>query len=202
MHSTPTEITAVIFPGFELLDLYGPLELLGLLGDRVKISVAAEQPGIVESSLKVRSVADIAISEVARTDILLVPGGRGTRTEISNPSLLSQLQRLSQSAKYTASVCTGSVLLAKAGLLDGVKATSNKRAFDWVVSQGPKVHWIRTARWVEDGKFFTASGISAGIDMALALIGRLFSPEIRDEAATRAEYIWNRESTNDPFAVV
>jgi transcriptional regulator GlxA family with amidase domain len=201
MNSTPLEVTAVIVPGFELLDLYGPLELFGILGDRVKISVAAEQEGIVASGQKARGVADLALSEVAQTDILLVPGGIGTRTAVSNSALLGHLQRLSEVAKYTASVCTGSALLAKAGILDGVKATSNKRAFTWVAAQGPHVHWIQNARWVEDGKFFTSSGISAGMDMTLALIGRLFGPEVRNEVAARTEYLWNSDSTNDPFAV-
>ena len=71
------------------------------------------------------------------------------------------------------SVCTGAGLLARAGILDGRRATSNKRSLDWVISQGPKVEWVPQARWVEDGKFATSSGVSAGIDMALAIIASI-----------------------------
>ena len=91
-------------------------------------------------------------------------------------------------------------MLAKAGLLDGKRATTNKLAFDWVASQGPKVDWQRKARWVEDGKFITSSGVSAGTDMALALIARLCGIDQAREAAHWAEYVWNEDSRDDPFA--
>ena len=91
--------------------------------------------------------------------------------------------------------------MAKAGLLDGKRATTNKRAFDWVASQGPNVDWQRKARWVEDGKFITSSGVSAGTDMALALIARLCGIDRAREVAQWAEYVWNEDANDDPFAV-
>jgi transcriptional regulator GlxA family with amidase domain len=100
------------------------------------------------------------------------------------------------------SVCTGSALLARAGLLDGIRATSNKRAFDWVVSQGPAVKWIGQARWVEDGKFATSSGVSAGIDMALAIIARVLGTETAEKDAIGMEYEWHRDAAWDPFAKI
>ena len=99
------------------------------------------------------------------------------------------------------SVCTGSALLAKAGLLDGLRATSNKRAFEWVMAQGPQVTWIRKARWVKDGRFWTSSGISAGIDMTLGLISHLLGRERSLEVARRAEYLWNEDRNDDPFSL-
>ena len=108
-----------------------------------------------------------------RFDLILVPGGIGTRREVDNPRLLEWLNQRAAAAILVTSVCTGAALLARAGLLDGKRATTNKRAFAWVASQGPEVNWIKQARWVEDGKFATSSGVSAGIDMALALIARL-----------------------------
>jgi transcriptional regulator GlxA family with amidase domain len=86
--------------------------------------------------------------------------------------------------------------------LDGRRATTNKRAFVWVESQGPRVNWIKQARWVEDGKFATSSGVSAGIDMALALIARLVDAEAAERAATAMEYEWHRDSSWDPFAKI
>jgi transcriptional regulator GlxA family with amidase domain len=100
------------------------------------------------------------------------------------------------------SVCTGAALLARSGLLDNRRATTNKMNFAWVAGNGPKVNWIKEARWVEDGKFWTSSGISAGIDMALAVIAQISSSETADQVATRMEYDWHRDAHLDPFAKI
>ena len=97
------------------------------------------------------------------------------------------------------SVCSGSAILAKAGLLDGRRATSNKQFFDLARVQGPAVQWVEQARWVEDGPFATSSGVSAGIDMALAVIAKLYGKEIAQEIAEWTEYEWQQDSTRDPF---
>jgi len=194
------KIGAVIFPDFELLDIYGPLEMLGLLRDRVYITMLAEQAGEVRSNQGPSGVADAALTEASRFDILLVPGGRGTRTEVLNLPFLKALRERAEESRFVASICTGSALLAKAGLLDGKKATSNKLAFDWVTTQGPNVKWVREARWVEDGRFFTSSGVSAGMDMTLGLIQRILSREVSLEVARRAEYTWHEDKSVDPFA--
>jgi transcriptional regulator GlxA family with amidase domain len=99
-----------------------------------------------------------------------------------------------------ASVCTGSLLLAKAGLLEGRRATTNKRAFKLVAGLAPEVSWVAEARWVEDGPFFTSSGVSAGMDMALGLIAHLLGREASIAAANRAEYVWHEDKRWDPFA--
>jgi transcriptional regulator GlxA family with amidase domain len=110
------------------------------------------------------------------------------------------LRARAQEARFVASVCTGSALLAKAGLLDGKRATSTKLAFAWVVKQGPRVKWIRKARWVQDGNVFTSSGVSAGMDMALGVIQHIFGLDTALGVARRAEYIWNEDKSFDPFA--
>ena len=92
------------------------------------------------------------------------------------------------------------MLLAKAGVLDGYKATSNKLYFDLARMQSSKVEWIRQARWVEDGKFITSSGVSAGIDMALHVVRRLYSEDDARKIAKLTEYVWNDDAANDPFA--
>ncbi len=194
------KIGAVLFPGFELLDVYGPLELLGVLRERVSIVMLAERAGEVASNHGPRGVADLALAEAKELDILLVPGGHGTRREVENASFLDLLRTQASEARYVASVCTGSALLAKAGILDGKRATSNKLAFDWAVSQGPNVNWIRRARWVEDGKFFTSSGVSAGMDMTLGLIQLLFDRETSLRIARWTEYTWHDDKDVDPFA--
>ena len=100
----------------------------------------------------------------------------------------------------TATVCTGSALLARTGLLDNRPATSNKLAWNWVLQQGPRVQWIRQARWVDDGTIITSSGVSAGIDMALSLIARLNGRELALASARNMEYRWHEDAGDDPFA--
>jgi putative intracellular protease/amidase len=201
MHTTaePLKIGAVIFPNFELLDIYGPLELLGLLGERVSITMLAEEAGEVKSHQGPKGIADASVHEDTSYHILVIPGGQGTRALVHNDRFLHALRKHASRAQVVASICTGSALLARAGLLDGKRATSNKIAFDWVMSQGPNVNWIRQARWVEDGPFFTASGVSAGMDMTLGLIQHLFDKDTSTEVARRAEYVWNHDKSIDPF---
>ena len=190
----------LIFPEFELLDVYGPLEMFGLLGDEIAIRMVAETSDPVPSRAGPQTVVDDRTADRDVYDILLIPGGRGTRTEIENDALLGWLRQASSNAALVASVCTGSALLAKAGLLDGRRATSNKAAFDWVRSQGPAVDWVPKARWVEDGKFVTSAGVSAGMDLSLAVIARLFGADRADQVAVHAEYDWHRDPDWDPFA--
>ncbi len=199
------KLGALIFPGFELFDTFGPLEMFGLIGavfKDVEIKMVAETCDAVPSGQGPQSAVDDLISDGHSYDIILVPGGRGTRKEVDNDALLSWLETAAADASLVLSVCTGSALLARAGLLDGHKATTNKMAFEWVTSQGPDVHWQRKARWVEDGKYMTSSGVSAGIDMSLAAIARLFGEEKAEKAATWAEYEWHKDASWDPFAEI
>jgi putative intracellular protease/amidase len=193
-------IGVLLFPEFELLDVFGPLEMFGML-DEFEIRLVAETDRVVASTQGPRSAIDDLFADDRAYDILLVPGGRGTRRQVDNPQLLDWLRRKAAGAEYVASVCTGSALLARAGLLDGMEATSNKLAFDWVKAQGPSVRWQSRARWVEAGKSFTSSGVSAGMDMSLALIARICGEAQARQVAAWAEYEWNDDAGNDPFAV-
>ena len=197
---------ALIYPGFEMLDLFGPLEMFSVLGsERVRISTVAEQAGPVAAAIGAEGpvgpqvIADYGFADAPPFDLLLVPGGIGTRRELANPALLAYLRASCARAQYVASVCTGSALLARAGVLDGCRATSNKRVFALAVAQSGQVQWIEAARWVEDGRFFTSSGVSAGMDMALALIARLWGEGVAERAASYTEYSWHRDPDDDPF---
>lgn len=99
-------------------------------------------------------------------------------------------------------VCTGSALLACTDLLNNWKATSKKRSFEWMKSCNTAVDWQPSARWVIDGKYYTSSGISAGIDMALGFVSDVYGKESASQIAKRIEYIWNEDSKNDLFAVI
>ena len=195
-------VGVLLFPEFELLDVFGPLEAFGQAKEWFRIVTVAERPGPVASAQGPRAVADHGFADCPRLDIVLVPGGMGTRREVNNPEIIDWVARQARGAETMTSVCTGAALLARAGVLDGRRATSNKRSFGWVTEQGPKVDWVRQARWVDDGNIITSSGVSAGIDMALHLIGRIAGPTARDEIATRMEYEWQHDANHDPFAKV
>ena len=195
-------IGVLVFPGFELLDVFGPLEMFGILEDEFKIDLVAQNAGPVKSSHYSSVHPDAMIGDGTRYDILFVPGGRGVRQLVDNAVVLDWIRDTSQAAEYTLSVCSGSALLAKAGLLENRRATTNKASFDWIASQGPNVDWVRQARWVEDGPFITSSGVSAGMDMALAAISIMHGTERAEKVAEICEYSWHRDSAWDPFAKI
>jgi len=192
----------LLFPGFELLDVFGPLEMFGLLRGVVQIVMVGEKVGPIASAAGPESLATADFASCPRLDLVLVPGGFGTRKEVANEALLSWLRSVAVTAEVVASVCTGSALLAKAGLLDGRRATTNKMAFAWVAEQGPRVRWVKQARWIDEGDRMTSAGVSAGIDMSLALIERLYDSEVAERVAQGAEYEWHRDPAWDPFAAI
>ena len=130
----------------------------------------------------------------------MVPGGMSTRVEVENKVLISWLAKQSKKSKIVASVCSGSALLAKSGVLDGLAATTNKMFFQSTSSVSSKVNWQTSARWVQAGNIYTSSGVSAGMDMTLAIIAFLHSTEVAEKVAIGAEYEWHRDSSYDPFA--
>lgn len=206
-HATPLRIGGLLYPNFELLDLFGPLEMFSLLGSTgARIHLIAETPGPVPSAmggdgpLGPKAVADHGFGDAPRLDILLIPGGFGTIPQLENPAMLQFLRARAADTAIIASVCTGSALLARAGLLDGLRATSNKQFFDLARSQSDRVQWVERARWVDAGQFVTSSGVSAGTDMALALIARLLGQQAAEQVAAAAEYTWHRDADSDPFA--
>ena len=194
-------IATLIFPQFELLDVYGPLEMFGMFPDDFRLVMVANEEGPIASTQGPRTAVDARVDEEPEADILLVPGGRGSRMAAVDPEILAWLKDAAAKAELATSVCTGSNILAAAGLLDGRRATTNKLAFDLGAKYGPDVDWQPEARWVEDGKIVTASGVSAGIDMSLAVIAKLLGPEAAANAALWAEYVPNSDPGHDPFAV-
>jgi transcriptional regulator GlxA family with amidase domain len=190
---------AVLYEDFELLDLYGPLEMFGSIGAGLRIVTVAEKTGPVASFQRPKTVAEFDFASVPKLDLILLPGGFGTIAQLENPAMLDFLRRRAATAEVTMSVCSGSAILAKAGLLDGRRATSNKQFFELARAQGAAVNWIEQARWVDDGPFATSSGVSAGTDMALAVIAKLYGREIAQEIAESTEYEWQQDSTRDPF---
>jgi len=211
MSDTPAiqRVAVVLFDGFTVLDMYGPVQAFGACritrpdGPPLRffeVFTIAEHRGPIKSGEGPSTHADYTFAEAPPYDILLVPGGFGTREAVKNDTFLGRLRAASEKAAVTATVCTGSALLARTGLMDGRPATSNKIAWDWVVEQGPKVLWKRKARWVDDGNLITSSGVSAGTDMALALVARLHGRDMAVSAARNMEYLWHEKADDDPFA--
>jgi transcriptional regulator GlxA family with amidase domain len=193
-------VSVVLFDRFELLDVFGPLEMFGLSDERFEIVLLGPAAGSVASAQGPRSVAECSYFDAPGTDIVLVPGGQGTRTVVQDSEFLEWLRGFGARCKFVTSVCTGSAALAAAGLLDGYRATTNKVAFAWATSQSDRVAWIPEVRWVEDRDRWTSSGVSAGMDMTLALIARLEGEKLASRMADRAEYDWHRDPSWDPFA--
>jgi transcriptional regulator GlxA family with amidase domain len=206
MTDKPIALGAILYPGFEMLDLFGPLEMFSLVPrEHLEIHLVAEQEGPVPAAMGMeisgpKVVADYGFSEAPPLDILLLPGGVGTLGELENPKILGFIRERSKAALITASVCSGSAILAKAGVLDGHRATSNKQLFALATAQSDQVQWIDTARWVDDGAVITSSGVSAGMDMSLAIIQRLWGETRAREIAAFAEYSWHEDPEDDPFA--
>jgi transcriptional regulator GlxA family with amidase domain len=200
MPASTRTLGAVLYEDFELLDLYGPLEMFGSVGSALRIVTVASSPGAVRSFQGPKTLAEHGFADCPKLDLILVPGGLGTFPQLVNEPFLSFLRERAPRAEVTMSVCSGSAILAKAGLLDGRRATSNKQFFSAASSQSAKVDWVTEARWVEDGPYATSSGVSAGTDMALAIIARLYGRERAVQIAEYTEYEWQPDSTRDPFA--
>lgn len=197
MSATP--ISILLFDGFEPLDVFGPIEVLGDLDD-CRLGYFSLNGGLVGCRQGFR-VETQPFSEIASNGILLLPGGMGTRPLSADDAWLNHLHRLAENAQTVLSVCTGSALLAAASCLEKRRATTNKRSWAWATSFGREVFWQPRARWVADGKFWTASGVSAGTDMALAFVRENFGRTKAQAIAERMEYTANEDADNDPFAV-
>lgn len=193
-------VGCLLFDGFEALDLFGPVEVFGRRPEGYALEYLSLEGGMIPGAQGFGIETKRARPDSAPA-ILLLPGGRGTRREVGHEEFLALLRKLGGRAEWVLSVCTGSALLAAAGLLSGKRATSNKRAFDWVRRQDPGVRWEGRARWVVDGKFYTSSGVSAGIDMALAFLAAREGRQTALDAAREIEYLWHEEAGEDPFAL-
>jgi len=206
-------VGVLLFPGFEMLDAYGPMELWGSLknapaeiwgGPEKKISARlvtiAAQKGEIPSNQGPKTVAEYDYGDSPQLDFLLVPGGSGVRAILDDQATLNWLRAQNGKTQIIMSVCNGASVLAASGLLDGRPATTNKMAFEPSIKPGPKVKWIKKARWVDDGTIVTSSGVSAGIDMTLAVISRLYGDKVGEWLELITEYDAHRNSAWDPFA--
>lgn len=179
----------LIFDGAEELDFAGPWEVFtasSMIRDRADTAVLiAERPGAVTCSKGMRVLPDHTLDDHPPLDVLLVPGGQGTRREVSNPAVIDWIRKVSATAAWTTSVCTGALLLHEAGPARGRRVATRHDFEDTLQARGD-VTVIRDARYVVDGNLATSQGVSAGIDLALWLVGRLHG---RDHARAVRHFI-------------
>ena len=194
-------VTVLLFDNFETLDVFGPVEILGRLKDHYQISFCSMHGGLIKNEHGISIVTENIEGIKKQVEIFLIPGGHGTRKEVDNIQLTDKVTEVCRLSKFVFTVCTGSAILAKTGLLDGKKATSNKKAFDWVTTQGKDVNWIRKARWTKDEKFYTSAGVSAGMDMTLGFLQDIHGIEFARKVAFEIEYNWIENMDEDNFYI-
>jgi transcriptional regulator GlxA family with amidase domain len=191
----PTRNVAIfMFDDVEVLDFAGPFEVFSVTSELNKdsrpfaVSTVAEHPGAVSARNGLSVNPDCTFSDCPPPDILIVPGGLGTRKLIDNSAVINWIENCSQTAELVLSVCTGSLLLAKAGLLEGLAATTHHRALDLLRELAPNTTIIENQRFVDNGKIITSGGIAAGIDMSLHVVGKLLGAAQAAETAAHMEY--------------
>lgn len=190
-------VAILLFDDVEVLDFAGPFEVFSVANELnepplFKVSIVAFKDGPVRARNGLSVNADYTIANCPQPDILIVPGGLGTRPLIKEGRLIEWIGETSKRSELTLSVCTGSLLLAKAGVLEGMKATTHHLAFDMLEKLSPGTTIVSEQRYVDNGHIITAAGVSAGIDMSLYVIGKIIGVEQAEKIALYMEYDWRK----------
>jgi transcriptional regulator GlxA family with amidase domain len=199
-------VAILIFDDVEVLDFAGPFEVFGVARTAsgalaCEVITVALAPGEIVARNGLKVVPHCTVADLGVADILVIPGGMGTRREATNPAMLDFIQSASAAASLTLSVCTGSLLLGAAGLLVGLSATTHRDAMDELraLNCGAKIY--PDARIVDNGRIITSAGISAGIDAALYAIARLFGEPSAAESARYMQYDWSHRRVDGSSVV-
>jgi transcriptional regulator GlxA family with amidase domain len=187
------KIALLIFDDVEVLDFAGPFEVFSVADERhdyklfdITVVAKVKEPVTARNGLSVNPHR--TINEVSQVDMLLVPGGLGTRPLIRDQEVVDWVRRVGENATHVMSVCSGALVLAKAGLLHGLKATTHQGALKLLAELAPDTEVIPDMRFTDNGKVLTSAGISAGIDMSLHMVEQLHGPAVADATATYMEY--------------
>lgn len=191
----------LIFDEVEVLDFCGPFEVFSIArpveperqGDEhqlFRVLTIAEHDEIISCRGGLQVQPHATIEQHPPLDILVVPGGQGTRRERHNTRLLDWIGQQNQHTQLTTSVCTGAFLLAERGLLDGRRATTHWGSIEWMRETYPAIEMLADTRVVDEGHLITSAGVSAGIDMSLHVVARLYGIDVARWTARRMEYDW------------
>jgi len=178
------KIVILLFDNYTALDIVGPYEILSKLPNS-KIYLAGLEKKEYQDTYGLKISADYSIDEISQADILLIPGGAGIDNLLSNKEILEWIQKIDSTTKWTTSVCSGSLLLAEAGLLDNKNCTSHWRRKEQLSKYNVT---IKNERYVQDDKVITSAGVSAGIDMALYLVSKIAGDQIAKMIQLGIEY--------------
>ncbi|MFW9902749.1 MAG: DJ-1/PfpI family protein [Candidatus Thorarchaeota archaeon] len=199
----PWLVGILVFEQAEILDFCGPYEVLSVTrflneenqrteDSPFEVKLISETGDVVRCRGGLKVVADFNFDNNPKFDLILVPGGWGTRKEVQNPVLIKWLKNQQQDTQLVVSVCTGSFLLAEAGLLDGFEATTHWASIERMKKAYPKVQVIEGKRFIftGQGRILTSAGIAAGIDMSLFLVSELVGEKVAQKTAHHMEYPW------------
>lgn len=186
-------VALLVFDEVEVLDFAGPFEVFGVTDElhhhqAFQLVLVAESPGTVRARNGLKLVPDFTLENCPQPDVLVVPGGFGTRALLNKPALLEWLRIKARKAGIVMSVCTGSLVLAKAGLLEGLRITTHHAALDRLIELAPNSTVDPTRRFHDNGQILTSAGISAGIDCSLHVVARLLGQDAATATAREMEY--------------
>ncbi|KAF8995484.1 class I glutamine amidotransferase-like protein [Cyathus striatus] len=212
-NSTPVNYGVLLFPAFQALDVFGPLDALNMLSMRYSMNlyiIAATLDPVstrpvsavtnpMNSNFSESIVPTHTFSDPPPLDVLIVPGGLGTRVPDFD-NVIEFVRTTYPKLQHLITVCTGAGIAARAGVLDGKRATTNKQNWAQTIALGPNVDWVARARWVQDGNTWTSSGVSAGIDVIFAFIASVHGETVATDIANVMEYERHLDPNWDPFA--
>jgi transcriptional regulator GlxA family with amidase domain len=187
----PVTVAILLFDGVEIIDYSGPWEVFGAAGFRVH--TVAAKPDPIKTVFGQRVIPDYTLENSPPADVLLIPGGSVSRA-LNDSRVIAWIQAHSKESRYVMSVCTGAFLLAKAGVLDGLSATTIRHSIDRLAKFAPKTKVVRDHRYVDNGKVITTAGLSAGMDGALRLVWKISGKEQAESTASGLEYKWDPET--------
>ncbi len=189
-------LVILLFNDAEVLDFCGPFEVFSVsnyFGETpaFRVTTVAEHSGPVLAKNGLSVNPEHCLTTCPKPDILLIPGGKGMRREMNNPVIIDWIKQVAAGCELILSVCTGSILLAKAGLLDGLAATTHHQAIDLLRETAPNTEIKQDRRFVDNGRIVCSAGIAAGIDMSLHVVARLLGKDVAAKTAAYMEYPWH-----------
>ena len=191
-------LAILLFDGVQIIDYTGPYETFGHAfkkdGGAIKIYTVAAKSGPITTAMGMSINPTYSFENAPQPDILILPGGNGVWKQLEDPSVIKWVQDKSKKAELVMSVCNGAFFLAKAGLLDGLQATTTFSLIARLKAEAPKTRVVDDVRFVDNGKFITTAGLSSGVEGSLHLIERLYGKGMAQMAAVGMEYNWDPDS--------